>query len=270
MTEVYGLDAYSPQQIAERIESVGVKKAQLPLVSMIALGILAGGFIGLGAMLYTLVVSDQSLGFATQRLLGGLVFCLGLILVVVAGAELFTGNNLMIMAYVDSRISTKLLLRNLGIVYLANFVGAAGFAMLIAVSGHAAMNSGAIKETAIAIANAKCSIGFSDAFFKGILCNILVCLAVWLAMAGRSVTDRVLAIIFPITAFVAAGFEHSIANMYFVTLGLFLSDGQASGSLGWTAFLGNNLLPVTLGNIIGGAGLVGLVYLIIYGREASR
>lgn len=270
MTEVYGVEAYSPQQIADRIELVGVKKAQLPLISMIALGILAGGFIALGGMFYTLVVSDQTLGFAMQRLLGGLVFCLGLILVVVAGAELFTGNNLMIMAYVDSRISTKLLLRNLGIVYIANFVGAAGFAMLVAMSGHVAMNSGVIKETAIAIADAKCSIGFSEAFFKGILCNILVCLAIWLAMAGRSVTDRILAIIFPITAFVAAGFEHCIANMYFVTLGLFLSNGQAATNLSWTAFFTHNLLPVTLGNMIGGAGLVGLVYLIIYGREASR
>lgn len=270
MTEVFGLEAYSPQQVAERIEDVGVKKAKLSLISMIALGILAGGFIALGAMFYTLVVSDQSLGFAVQRLLGGLVFCLGLILVIVAGAELFTGNNLMIMAYVDSRITTKLLLRNLGIVYIANFVGAAGFAMLVALSEHATMNSSAIKETALAIANAKCSIGFSEAFFKGILCNILVCLAIWLAMAGRTVTDRILAIIFPITAFVAAGFEHCIANMYFVTLGLFLSDGPTTGSLSWTAFFAHNLLPVTLGNIIGGAGLVGLVYLIIYGREASR
>jgi formate transporter len=270
MTEIYGADAYSPKDIAEHVESVGVRKANLPLIPLAALGVLAGGFIGLGAMFYTLVISDGSLGFAAQRVLGGIAFSLGLILVVVAGAELFTGNNLMVMALVDRRISAKLLLRNLGLVYLTNFLGAVGLAALVAVSGYTKMNSGAVEDTAIAIAAAKCSIEFGEAFFQGILCNLLVCLAIWLAMAGRSVADRILAIIFPITAFVAAGFEHCVANMYFVPLGLFLTGGQGPDGLSWTAFLIHNLLPVTLGNIVGGAGLVGLVYWVIYSLKNPR
>ena len=270
MTEMYGTDAYSPKEVAERIESVGVNKANLPLIPMAALGVLAGGFIGLGAMFYTLVASDDTLGFGLGGVLGGAAFSLGLILVVVAGAELFTGNNLLVMAWVDRRISAKLLLRNLALVYLANFLGAVGLAALVAVSGYAKMNSNAVEDTAIAIAAAKCSIEFSEALFKGILCNLLVCLAIWLAMAGRSVADRILAIIFPITAFVAAGFEHCVANMYLVPLGLFLAGGHGPDGLSWTAFLIHNLLPVTLGNIVGGAGLVGLTYWVIYSLEKSR
>lgn len=269
MTEIYGTDAYSPKEVAERIESIGVAKANLPLIPMAALGVLAGGFIGLGALFFTLVASDNTLGFGLRGVLGGAAFSLGLILVVVAGAELFTGNNLLIMAWVDRRISAKLLLCNLVLVYSANFLGAVGLAALVALSGYAKMNSGAVGETAIAIATAKCSIEFGEAVFRGILCNLLVCLAIWLAMAGRSVADRVLAIIFPVTAFVAAGFEHCIANMYFVPLGLFLADGHGPDGLCWTAFLLYNLLPVTLGNIVGGAGLVGLTYWVIYSRNKS-
>jgi formate/nitrite transporter len=267
MPEIYGSDAYSPQEIAERIESVGVRKARLALLPMTALGVLAGGFIGLGALYYNLVVSDSTLGFAASRVLGGVAFSLGLILVVVAGAELFTGNNLMVMARVHGKITTRLLLRNLAVVYAANFAGAAGLAALVAWSGHGQMNQGAVGSTAIAIGTAKCSLGFAEAFFKGILCNLLVCLAVWLAMAGRHVTDRIIAIIFPVSAFVAAGFEHSIANMYFVPLALFLAGDAAPPALTWSAFLMHNLLPVTLGNLAGGAGMVGLVYHVIYGRE---
>ncbi|MGI9457579.1 MAG: formate/nitrite transporter family protein [Aeoliella sp.] len=269
MNEIYGSDAYSPQEIAERIELTGVNKANLPFIPMAALGVLAGGFIGLGALFYTVVASDHTLSFALRGLLGGMAFSLGLILVVVAGAELFTGNNLMVMAWVDRKISARLLLRNLSLVYAANFLGAVGLAALVAVSGHAKMHSGAVEATAIAIASAKCSIALSEAFFRGILCNLLVCLAIWLAMAGRSVADRVLAIVFPITAFVAAGFEHCIANMYFVPLGIFLADGHRPDALNWTAFFVNNLLPVTLGNIVGGAGLVGITYWVIYCRNDS-
>jgi formate/nitrite transporter len=172
----------------------------------------------------------------------------------------------MVMAWVHRRISGAMLLRNFGVVYVANFIGACGLALLVTLSGHGAMNDGAIGRSAIAIADYKCSIGFAEAFFKGVLCNILVCLAVWLAMAGRHVIDKIAAVILPISAFVAAGFEHSIANMYLVPLGLFL-DGGATESLTWGAFLWNNLLPVTLGNLFGGAGMVGLVYYTIYRRN---
>lgn len=261
MPEIFGTDAFSPKQIAEKVEAVGEAKARLALEPMLALGVLAGAFIGLGAMFYTLVVSDPQLPFAAARILGGLVFSLGLILVVVAGAELFTGNNLMVMAWVDRKISTRLLLRNLGLVYCANFVGAVGLAYLVRWSGH--LSLGNAEKTAWLIAEVKVGLPFREAFFRGVLCNLLVCLAVWLAMAGRSVTDKILAIVFPITAFVACGFEHCVANMYFLPLGAMVApEGQAIS----LQQMGANLLPVTLGNLVGGAVLVGLVYHVIYDR----
>ena len=259
-----GSDAYSSSEIAARIESAGVSKARIGLVPMVMLGIVAGGFIGLGAMYYVVVASDSTLGFAASRVLGGLVFSLGLILVVVAGAELFTGNNLLVMAWADGRIRTAELLRNWIVVYLSNEVGAMGLALIVYWSGHAQMNGGAIGATYIRIALAKTSMPFAEAFFKGVLCNLLVCLAVWLAMAGRSVTDKVLAIVFPISAFVAAGFEHSVANIYLIPLGIFINDGAMPG-LNWGG-IAANLLPVTLGNIAGGSVLVALVYFVIYRR----
>jgi formate transporter len=274
MSAPFGFDCYSPKEIAERVESIGATKANLPLVSMAALGVLAGGFIGLGAMFFTLVASDSGLSFALARVLGGATFSLGLILVVVAGAELFTGNNLLVMAWVSRRVTTVRLLRNLAVVYVANFLGAAGLAALVALSGHGRMNGGAVARTAVAVAAAKCALPFGEAFFKAVLCNVLVCLAVWIAMAGRSVADKILAIVFPVAAFVACGFEHSIANMYFIPLGIFLraevsTDAPATFvHLDWAGFV-RNLLPVTLGNLVGGAGLVGLVYWIIYRRPES-
>ena len=275
MQEVFGFDCYAPKEIAERVENVGVTKATLPLFSQAALGVLAGGFIGLGAMFFTLVVSDGNLSFAIARVLGGVVFSLGLILVIVAGAELFTGNNLLVMATVAGRISASRCLQNLMVIYVANLIGAVGLAGLVALSNHWQMGSSAVGKTALGIAAAKCALPFGEAFFKGVLCNVLVCLAVWLAMAGRTVTDKVLAIVFPITAFVACGFEHSVANMYFIPLGVFLQDQAIAtetanlASLGWVGFA-RNLLPVTLGNLVGGAGMVGLVYWIVYRRGAAR
>jgi len=264
--EIYGFDSYSPKEIAERVQTVGVTKAKLPFLPMVALGVLAGGFIGFGALFYTLVTSDANLGYAAARLLGGFAFSLGLILVVVAGAELFTGNNLMVMAWVSGRITLRLMLRNFWIVYLANFVGSIGLAMLVLLSGHWKGNGGAIGEHAVAIAEAKVSLSFLEAFFRGILCNVLVCLAVWLAMASRTVSGKILAIVLPITAFVAAGFEHCIANMYFITLGFFIEQfgGIATEtSLGLAGLL-HNLIPVTLGNIVGGSVMVGAVYYAVY------
>lgn len=193
------------------------------------LGVLAGGFIALGALYFTLIKSDATLGFAAGQVLGGLAFSLGMILVVVVVAELFTGNNLLAMAWADGKISTSDVLRNWTIVCLANFIGAAWLAILVFNSGHLAMNDGAVAEQYLKIASAKVSMPFGEAFFKGVLCNILVCMAVWMALAGRSVIDKVIAIIFPISAFVAAGFEHSIANMYFIPMGMLI---KASGHVG--------------------------------------
>jgi formate transporter len=260
MPDVFGSDAYAPQEIAARVTSVGVAKARLPWLTQALLGLLAGAFIGLGALMFTLVASDATLGFAASRLLGGLVFSLGLILVVVAGAELFTGNNLIAMAWAGGHVSTAELLRNWVLVCAANFVGAAGLALLVWLSGHASMNDGAVARTAIRIATAKADLPWLAAFFRGVLCNLLVCMAVWMAMAGRSVTDKVLVIVFPITAFVAAGFEHSIANMYFFPLAMLLGAPLSA------ADMARNLLPVIAGNIVGGSVLVALVYWAIYLR----
>ncbi len=265
MPELYGSDAYSPPQIAERVEQTGVAKANLGLIQLAALGMLAGAFIGLGALYYTLVVADPTLGFAASRVLGGVVFSLGLILVVVAGAELFTGNNLMVMAWVSGMISGRLLLRNFFIVYFSNLFGAAGLAVLVACSGHWRMAEGGVGDQAVAIAQAKVALPWLEAFFRGILCNLLVCLAVWIAMGARTVAGKILAIVFPISAFVAAGFEHCVANMYFLPLGMLLAEPGSIPASGLLA----NLLPVTLGNLVGGSVLVGLVYRLIYRHHES-
>jgi len=213
---LFGSDAFSPTEIADRIDRIGVVKARLPMRSLFLLGVLAGAFIGLGAMFFTLITSDASLGFAAGRVLGGVAFSLGLILVVIAGAELFTGNNLLAMAWADGKITTGELARNWVVLCIANFVGAAGLAVLVHLSGHTSMNGGAVAANYVKIAAMKCTLPAWQAFLSGVLCNVLVCLAVWMAFAGRSVVDKVVAIVLPITAFVAAGFEHSVANMYFI------------------------------------------------------
>jgi formate transporter len=273
MPEIFDFDAYSPRQIAEKVETLGVAKARMPLLTMAMLGVLAGAFIGLGALYFVMVVSDASLGFAASRVLGGVAFCLGLLLVIVAGAELFTGNNLLAMAWADGKISTAELLKNWVVVCCANFAGAAGLALLVYLSHHAEMNNGLVAAQYIKIAAAKTALPFWTAFFKGMLCNVLVCIAVWMALAGRSVVDKAVAILFPISAFVAAGFEHSIANMYIIPLAMLLQDGGFAvagiGPITWQGFFGN-LGPVILGNLVGGSVLVGLVYHVIYRRGAAR
>jgi len=273
----FSVDAYSPKEIAARIESVGVTKSSGEPLRVFALAILAGAFIAFGAVFYTVVTHDSAgVSAGVMRLLGGLSFCLGLILVVIAGAELFTGNNLIVMAYVDGKVSLKQLLANWTIVFIGNFVGAVGILLLIYLSGHWQIGGGAVGAKVLAIANAKVNLTWMEAFTRGILCNILVCLAVWLCFAGRTVVDKVLAILFPITAFVAMGFEHSVANMYFISAGLLakqqpelvqLVGNMNLDSLTTSSFLFNNLLPVTLGNIIGGSVFVGLFYWFIYLRD---
>lgn len=273
MSGIFGFDAFSPKEIAVRVETIGVAKTRLPLLSMLMLSVLAGAFIGLGALYFVLVKSDHSLGFAAGQVLGGVCFALGLILVVVAGAELFTGNNLLAMAWADGKISTLNLLRNWAIVCVGNFIGAAGLALLVFLSRHPDMNDGAIAQEYLRIAAAKVALPFWTAFFKGILCNALVCIALWMALAGRSVIDKTMAIVFPISAFVAAGFEHSIANMYFIPMAMLLQTfeniGQTTNTITWVGFF-SNLAPVILGNIIGGSVLVGLVYYVIYRRVPRR
>jgi len=271
MNDPYGFDAYAPAEIARRIETAGVAKARLALVPLVMLGILAGAFIGLGSMLFVLVRADATLGFAASQLVAGCVFSLGLLMVVVAGAELFTGNNLLVLAWAERKITTAQVLRNWGLVCAANFVGAAGLAVLVYLSGHTGLAGGAVGRTVVRIALAKQQLPWQEAFVRGVLCNVLVCMAVWMAMAGRSVVDRAVAVVFPVTAFVAAGFEHSIANMYLMPLALLVqSGGDAAGAGAVTlAGMAKNLAFVIAGNIVGGSVLVGLVYHFIYGRSTE-
>ena len=282
MSNQITIDASPPPEMAERMENVGVKKAKLDFWSMFALAVLAGSFIGLGAEFCTLVITDSGLGFGLNKLLGGLVFSLGLILVIVAGAELFTGNNLIVMAWVSGKLTLGQLMRNWIIVYFGNLVGSLGTVMLMYLTRQWTFANYHVGATALNIANAKVNLSFTEGLTRGILCNALVCLAVWLCLSGRSVTDKILAIVFPITAFVASGFEHSIANMYFVPIGLLLrGEPQVVAAAGKVAsdlvnlnlqgFIGN-LISVTTGNIFGGGFIVAVVYWFIYRRprEAGR
>lgn len=289
------IDALLPQEMATRVEYLGVRKAEMPFLKMFMLAILAGAFISLGAIFAT-TVSAGSMAITTaggdaayttgfpygfNRLLVGLVFCLGLILVVVGGAELFTGNNLIVMAWASGKVKGRALLRNWLIVYLGNFVGSIGTVILMFFSKQYVFGANSVGIAALRIGVAKVEFSFLQAVALGILCNALVCLAVWLTFSARSTMDKIAAIIFPITAFVAAGFEHSIANMYFIPYALFVkyfdpaytsavADKVANlDKLTWQAFLVNNLLPVTIGNIIGGAVLVAAIYWAIFLKPAS-
>jgi formate transporter len=282
MSNEVHIDALLPAEMARRAELIGVRKAETPIFTVFSLAVLAGAFIALGAIFATTVTAGTSgtWPFGVTRLLAGLVFCLGLILVVVGGAELFTGNNLIVMAWANKKVTTYALLRNWGIVYIGNFLGSIGTAALLFFSGQYKFGSGVVGQTALSIANTKVHLGFVQAIALGILCNALVCLAVWMTFSARSTIDKIAAIIFPISAFVAASFEHSIANMYFIPIGLFIKDfdptftakivadtGLDLTGLTWGTFLFNNLLPVTIGNIIGGAVLVAAIYWSIFLRN---
>jgi len=272
-----GVDALLPTDIARKAEAVGAQKARMDFASLIVLAVLAGAFIGLGAMFATTVLAgtDGVLPFGISRLIAGLVFCLGLILVVVGGAELFTGNTLMVMALGAGKITLLEMLRAWFVVYLGNLIGAMSTAILVFLAGQYLAGDGAVAGVALKLASDKVALPFARAFFLGILCNVLVCLAVWLSLGARSTTDKVVAVLFPVSAFVAAGFEHSVANMYLIPLGLLIqswgpegllvSAQVASVQLTWPAFLAS-LVPVTLGNMVGGGVLVGGVYWFVYLR----
>jgi formate transporter len=289
-------DAIMPPGMAAKAEDIGVKKAALPGLNMFFLAILAGAFIAIGAIFATTVgagsmaVKDAAgaaafstgLPYGVTRLLMGLVFTVGLILVVVGGSELFTGNNLIIMAFADKKVTLGALLRNWAIVYTGNFVGSVITAAIVFLGKQYTFGGGAIGLTVLNIGEAKTSFTFIQAIALGIMCNALVCMAVWLCYSARSTTDKILAIIPPIACFVAAGFEHSVANMYFIPVALFVKQwGDASffelikktaadfPHLTWGGFFIGNLLPVTIGNIIGGAGMVGLIYWFVYLRKAK-
>jgi formate/nitrite transporter len=281
--EHYDIDAYVPAQMAVRVEEAGIVKSNRDFFSTFTLAVMAGVFIGLGAAFFTYVIHDSALSVGLTKLIGGFVFSLGLILVIITGAELFTGNNLIVMAFVSRKITMRQLINNWGVVFVGNFVGSLIVVFLIFLSGQWTAGDATVGVTALMIANAKVNLTFWQAISKGILCNILVCLAVYLCFSGRSVTDKILAILFPITAFVALGFEHSVANMYFIPAGLLLKYSPEVlaaaqdilgrppdlSNLDMYGFLVNNLLPVTLGNIIGGTFFVGIVHWFLYLRPAA-
>jgi formate/nitrite transporter len=268
---------YTPPQCATRCEEVGTTKAKLNTLTTILLGIGAGLFIALGAMLCTVVTTNTGLGFGLSKLVGGLVFCLGLILVVIAGAELFTGNTLMVVSWISGKTSLGKLGRNWGLVYAANLVGAAIAVGLMFATKQWTFSGHGVGANALLIANAKVNLSFGTALARGIMCNLLVCLAIWLCFSARTVPGKILAIIFPITAFVAAGFEHSIANMYFIPMGILMAHqgpvleaaGVTSSSVAHLDVAGfmHNMIPVTIGNIIGGAIMVGVAYWLSYLRQ---
>ena len=270
-TPISLLDAYAPAQIAMRVREVGETKASMPVFTMFALAVLAGAFVALGALFFTVTVttgaSSQPMAFGLMRLAGGITFSLGLILVVVGGAELFTGNNLIAMAWASGRVTTRQVMRNWGWVYLGNLVGAVGTAVLVWLAGVQTMSDGAVGETMVQIARSKIALDPVSALARGVLCNVLVCLALWLCMGARSVTDKILATVFPITAFVACGFEHSVANMYFLPIGVALAAGT-SAPLSVAGAL-SNLALVTIGNVTGGTVLVALVYWSVYLRNVD-
>ncbi|MBL8095771.1 MAG: formate transporter FocA [Anaerolineales bacterium] len=277
-SDVQTFDALLPPVMAEKAAQAGVRKAQAGFTSLFALGVLAGAFIAIGGMFSTVATAGAAgmLPYGVIRTIAGLAFGLGLIMVVVGGAELFTGNTLIVMAFASGKVSLTALLRNWAIVYASNFVGAVLTAGLVFVTGHYTAGQGSVGLNILAIGEAKTALAFVPALAMGILCNTLVCMAVWLCFSARTTTDKILAIMMPIAAFVAASFEHSIANMYFIPLALFVKDGAPSAfweliqktpadypHLTWANF-GANLVPVTIGNIIGGAVMVGLVYWLIY------
>jgi formate transporter len=270
------LDALLPPAMARRAEEVGAAKVSMDSGRLLALAILAGAFIALGGMFATVALTGAAgAPWGATRVLAGIVFSVGLVLVVVGGAELFTGNNLIVMAWAGGRVGTGPLLRSWAIVYAGNFVGAFGVALGACVARLHETGAGAVGVAALEIAVAKLQLAFGQAVVLGILCNVLVCLAVWLSYSARSTTDRILAVVPPIAAFVAAGLEHSVANMYFVPFALLLTHvdpgfvathGAGADALTWSGFVIRNLLPVTLGNIIGGTLLVGGVYWFVYLR----
>ncbi|MFN3530977.1 MAG: formate/nitrite transporter family protein [Candidatus Brocadia sp.] len=278
--QIIDIDAYSPPQIASRIDRVATVKARLSFAQTFILGVLAGVYIGIGAQFVTLVTCDSTLHFGLTSLIGGAVFSLGLMLVVIGGAELFTGNCLIIMGYVSKRITTREMFNNWTISFMGNFVGSLTMVCWMYKTHQWEFFHHMVGAKALLIAHTKVNLSFKTALARGVLCNALVCLAVWLCFSGRSVADKALSIVFPIGGFVASGFEHCVANMYFIPMGIVLRKNQAVvaaaekmagktldlSQLTWNGFFVNNLLPVTLGNIVGGVILVGIVFWFVYLR----
>ncbi|MGE0037036.1 MAG: formate/nitrite transporter family protein [Xanthobacteraceae bacterium] len=273
------IDALLPPDMARACEAAGAAKAGRDAITLVALGVLAGAFIALGAMFATIALTGAAdMPWGVARILAGLVFSLGLILVIVGGAELFTGDSLMVVACASRRIAVGALLRAWTLVYVGNIAGALGTAALVFLARQYGFGGGAVGETALAIAAAKAALPTVQLFFLAVLCNVLVCLAVWMSFGARSTTDKVMVIVPPVTAFVAAGFEHSIANVYLLPYGLAIkawAGPEFWSAIGKTAAaypdlaLGgvlHNIVVATVGNLVGGSLMVGAVYWFVYLR----
>jgi formate/nitrite transporter len=282
MLDANNVDALLPQEMALACETAGTAKAGRDALTLLVLGVLAGAFIAFGAIFMTVILTETGdLPWGVARLLAGLVFSVGLILVIVGGAELFTGDALMIVAYASKRITLSALLRAWSLVYIGNIVGAVGTAILVFLAGEHGLASGGVGKTALTIASAKAALPTTQLFFLAVLCNVLVCLAVWMSFGARSTTDKVMVIVPPIATFVAAGFEHSIANLYFLPYGLAIKAwagpefwaalGQSANAYpGLTAGAAfHNIVVATIGNLVGGSFMVGATYWFVYLRRRT-
>jgi formate/nitrite transporter len=251
----------NPSMIAETVCETGISKTQQKISKTLILAVMAGAYIGFGAQIATIVATDASqyVGVGLSKVMVGVVFSVGLMLVLLAGAELFTGNNLIYVSYFCKRVSWAELLRNWAVVYLGNFLGSVLLVWIIFEAGLYTMNGNTLGLTAISIANGKVNLTFTQVFLRGVLCNWLVCLAVWMASSAENTMGKMLSCVFPIMAFVASGFEHSVANMFFVPMGILLrgvaplaaQSGLNLQNLTWAGFINSNLIPVTLGNLWG-------------------
>jgi formate transporter len=278
--QVADIDPYAPPQIAARVDKVATLTAQLSTAKTFILGILAGVYLAMGAQFATVVISDSSLHYGLTSLIAGIVFSMVLMLVVVGGAELFTGKNLIIMGYIGGRITTGAMLSNWIIVYIGNLIGGLMMVFWMYNTHQWEFLNDMVGAKALLIANGKVNLPFKEALARGVLCNALVCLAVWLCHSSRSVADKIVSIVFAVGGFVASGFEHCVANMYFIPMGVILRKNpdvvaaaeKMTGKtldlslVTWKGFFINNLIPVTLGNIVGGVILVGIVFWFIYLR----
>lgn len=264
-----GQDCLSPAQTLHKAVDVGVGKASMPRGRSFLLAMMAGLFIAMGAALMLVVKSDSSLGFASSQILSGLVFSVGLFLVVVAGAELFTGNNLMAIGCLSGRYGAGRLVGSWLTVYAGNFVGSLLLVFILAGANFAGLNGGAVGVAAAGVAASKASLSPMAAFCRGIMCNVLVCLAVWMSFAGHSVADKFLACVMPVMGFVASGYEHCVANMFFLPYGLLVQALGQGGEAAAVSLAGacSNLLWVTLGNLVGGAVIIGGGYWLAYRRD---
>ena len=264
-------DALGPAEIEAKAEAVGVGKATMPVSRMFVAAMLAGEFIAFGGMFFCLVLGDATMPFLVQRLVGGLCFCLGLTLVLCCGAELFTGNTLMVCGLASEKYGWGAMLKNWVVVWIGNLIGALVVVFLVFMAHLADMNGGGVGSAMLSVAVSKVTPDWVTLFFKGILCNILVCLAVWIGFSARTIVDKVVGLVFPITAFVACGFEHCVANMFFLPMAFALKLTGFASSVDTSAIdLGSilsNISAATLGNIVGGAIFVGLAYWFAYRKR---